>query len=189
MKQFFFLLWAGVFSTTLAHAGIIFNVTEYSSSTMSFDIAGTSDEAYDSNQFDSLLQIATDFNLSEPWNSSVSAFTGSSTVGGVINNTWNWANNGSDTGFSFYYDAGGFYSSILPAGTVFDINVTATGVFDAINYSASDFGVYLGNAAPRLAQNLLASANTGSVPLPSVWSLMAIGLLVMVGIGRRKVHV
>ena len=55
-------------STTVAQAGLIFDVTEYTENAMTFQVSGTLDQAYDSNNFDSLLFVATDFNLGEFWN-------------------------------------------------------------------------------------------------------------------------
>lgn len=166
----------------LAQAGLIFNVTEYTENTMQFQVTGTLDQVYDSNHFDSMLFVATDYDLSPFWNTSSVSFSGTSLVNGV-SSTWRRFDNGSDTGYAFYASAGGDFTSLLPINSTFDMQITATGTFDVINYSASDFGLYLGSESrSQDAQYLLASAfsNNTEVPEPSTLAIFALGIIGLV---------
>lgn len=177
------MLLLGISST--AYGSILFSISEYSETTFSFQISGTLDQAYDANDFDSLLQINPGSDLSQLWTSSVTDFSGTSLVDGVGDvSDWSWADNGSDTGFALFFPAGGTFSTILPAGTVFDFDVTASGVFDVINYAPGDFGVYLGNSSEQNAQFLLATAQ--DVPAPAPLVLMSLGLGLLYRGLRRK---
>ncbi len=167
-------------STTVAQAGLIFDVTEYTETTMTFQVSGTLDQVYDSNNYDSLLLVATDFNLSEFWNTSAVSFTGTTLVNGIAANWTRW-DNGSDTGYAFYSAVGGGFNVLLSAGSTFNIAITAVGNFNTVDYSASDFELYMGSASGRVAQHLLASQT--EVPEPSTLAIFALG---MIGLASRR---
>lgn len=167
-------------STTVAQAGLIFDVTEYTENAMTFQVSGTLDQVYDSNNFDSTLLVATDFNLGEFWNTSAVSFTGTTLVNGIASNWQRW-DNGSDTGYAFYSGVGGSYNMLLSAGTTFNISITAIGNFNTVDYSASDFELYMGTASGRVAQHLLASQT--EVPEPSTLAIFALG---MIGLASRR---
>jgi len=172
----------------IANAGLIFNVTEYTENTMQFQVTGTLDQLYDSNYFDSMLFVATDYDLSPFWNTSPVSFTGTSFVNGV-SSTWYRYNNGSDTGYALYSSAGGNFSNLLPINSTFDMHIIATGTFNVIDYSASDFGLYLGSQSrSQDAQYLLASAtiNNNEIPEPSTLAIFALGMIGLVARRSKK---
>jgi hypothetical protein len=167
-------------STAVAQAGLIFDVTEYTENTMKFQVSGTLDQAYDSNRYDSVLFVATDFNLREFWNTSSVSFSGTTFVNDIASNWARW-DNGNDTGYAFYSGIGEGFDVLLSAGSTFNIAITATGSFNVVDYSASDFELYMGIASGRVAQHLLASQT--DIPEPTTLTILALG---MIGLVSRR---
>ncbi|MBK1792352.1 PEP-CTERM sorting domain-containing protein [Persicirhabdus sediminis] len=163
-----------------AHAAVTLQITEYTSSAITFTVSGTLDADSEGARRSGLLIIAPSVDLGTQWyTGSLVLDTNSLTVDGVLRDPQGF-DNGGETGDSIYWSGQTGDNGILTSGTVLSGSARLTGTIDD-SFDISDFSLYSGLSSLKTPNRLEAVAT----PEPTSALLLCFGAISLLGIRRK----